>query len=135
VSARQIAADDELFTDYGATFWGPRISPQYCSICLEEEVYELQLWQCGLCAKFSHIACLKEHVRKVVQKKCSCPLDYCTCRRVPKCPDCRHPLPRELGHRRETCHTPGCSLPIWHDGHCESQPYLGSRRSETAFCQ
>ena len=104
-------------------------APQRCLICLQDEVLSLQLFRCGRCGHYGHVSCLKEWVRSVVGAKCGCPLDLCSCKRVPSCPSCREPLPRHLGHNREPCRSPGCNRPIWHAGPCESQPPLGKRRS------
>jgi hypothetical protein len=129
-ATKAIPMGGELFVDYGAAYWGPRLKqPRFCSICLKEEVFELQLFQCGRCGNYGHVSCVKEWIRSVISASCECPLDLCSCKRVPSCPSCREPLPRELGHRREVCRTPGCIRLIWHAGHCDSQPQLGKRRS------
>ena len=87
-----------------------------CPVCLEG----ISTWQCARCRQFAHHACIATHAEAVRRKECTCPLDYCTCKRVPSCPVCREPLPMEEGGVR-CCGTPGCVLPDNHDGACSTE--------------
>ena len=128
VALRPIAANDEVFIDYGSRFWGTRSKlPDTCLVCLESEHFRSKLWPCEACAQYCiHRTCLQALLDTAKRARCECPLDLCTCDRLPSCPNCREPLPYQLTGRKQ-CATPGCTLPDFHDGECSERGRPGER--------
>ena len=119
VCLKPIERDGEVKIDYGKDFWGRRLKKQKkCGVCLEDEVYEQLLWQCNGCNNFCHKGCIHEWLQ-------------CTPSSVmPHCPQCRAPLPSEIGNRVEMCRTPGCTYRTFHIGPCETESHCAKLRSE-----
>jgi hypothetical protein len=131
-ATRPIAADDELFADYGSDYWGKRMRQTVtCVSCLEEECFETKLVQCTCCKRYTHVGCVQAFVESGVRsfRHVRAPhhrlLDT-----LPRCGRCRTPWPPELAGRNQ-CGTPGCTLPDFHEGKHSTDSELKRRRSQT----
>ena len=126
--AGDLAAGEELFTNYGADYWGERLAEVVqCCVCLRKEVYKVKVVRCEVCMAYTHRGCLEAHVdsNALATHRYRAPHKRAG-DVLPSCAICRSPWPMELTGR-EQCKAPSCTLPMHHT--CPHTPDTDGPRS------
>jgi hypothetical protein len=131
-ATQDIRANEELFANYGAAYWGKRLREAVkCVACLEDECYISKLVQCELCRNHTHRCCLSKIVEECLAAAADDQLRAPHNRMLtilPRCPMCRAPWPLALTGQKQ-CTTPGCTLPDNHTSAHSTELDLYRRRS------